>query len=96
MAVITVGRDGETAIVSSRPPFQDYHFCSNSEETFVCLQYFMGMKSVLSLGGKSINPGFLGTQLPIQRIKIAGANSWPLTLRLKDVFNSLTTKTNLY
>jgi hypothetical protein len=45
---------------------------------------------------KSINPGFLGTQLPIHRIKIAGANSWPLTLRLKDVFNSLTTKTNLH
>ena len=45
---------------------------------------------------KEHKPGFLGTQLPIQRIKIAGANSCPLTLRLKDVFNSLTTKPNLY
>lgn len=50
------------------------------------------MKPVLSLSGYSINPGFLGTQLPIQRIKKTGANSWPLTLRLNDVVNSFDDK----
>ena len=49
----------------------------------------MGMKSVLSLRGKSINPGCLETQLFIQRFKIAGAYSLKdvLTLwRLKQIY----------